>query len=507
MKRKMKRILSVAMAAMMMCFLSACGSSGKISLKDSGFSVGDTDEETENQSDEVIKDAVPFSSGLAWVKLEDDEKWKCIDEDGKVVFEKECESVDEFINGYAIIDNSVVIDSTGNTLYDFGAEEYDLVDSQPLDVGCVILQKDIDTYEKSGTFLYVLDVTEKKVTEIDFSDCAFFTASTKWGEFYKSNNEEIHLRDYLGKGYYTMGLSDDSELSSNFRMIQWYNVKNNEYVNIDSEIDYADEDLPNTTIYFKTSDSNVYCVYIVDANKIYFINIDTCSVEEVMDGYIACTGFDYNLTGVYQEDYLLQCYYGSSDGESWLLDMNTREKLKVHTEYDEYEIISYSEEAGALCISLINDVGTHYLAVVNMVGDTIFSPVEYDYESQFKPCFWGNDLIFYNGEEMCFVNTTSWEIENQIKMSMNDEENTRENMCLSDSKSPETKYFVDFDTYSYYSSNGTEVALETNKYPEVSSSGVFEDKLLVWDNDSQCYQFLNNKLETLRINLSSKFQL
>lgn len=516
----MRKLINVTLLVMVVCVLVSCGefiSSNKqtddVNESFNTYEVKnesqDIDKEQNRSESEdivrIIRDAQPFSDGLAWIKLENEENWKCINEEGNVLFEKECVFVDEFINGYAVIDFSIVIDSSGNDLYDFGSEGYKLIDSQPLDVGCIILEKDIDTYEKSGTFLYVLDVDEKKITEIDFSDCAYYTASKKWGDFYRGGEgireSNVGLCDYLGKGYYTLKL-DDADYSSNFKMIQWYDVKNNSYINIDSGNEYDDEDLPDSTIYYKTSNPNIYCVYITVKNRIYYINIDTCSIENVINGYIDCIGYYQNLVDVFPEDYLLKCYDDRDDKLGWFLDMNSREKIILQPEFENYEIVSYNGEY--FCVSLINDIGTHYLAVVNKMGETVYSPVEYDFDSKFKPCFWGNNFIFYNGEEMCFVNTTSWTIENQVMMDLYNDNNIRENMCLMDSNSPEIKYFVHFGNgfdngYSYYLSNGSEVAVGTKKYPTVIVPGIFESKLLIWDDAEQCNQFLNSDLTPFQI--------
>ena len=516
--RKIRKLINVALLLVVVCLLGACGKSASSKQTSDVNESFDTYDNENNSSDTFdvenqekpeeaeetveIREAVPFSDGLAWIQLANEDNWNCIDVEGNILFEKEGWP-DKFVNGYAVVGNSIVIDAEGNDLYDFGSEGYELVDSRALDVGCVILQKDIDTYDKSGTFLYVLDAGEKKITEIDFSDCAYFTTNS-WGQNYKKWNNEVRLCDYLGKGYYTLELTDgyeDSGLSSNFRMIQWYDIKNNKYVNIDTGIDYGDEELPDTTIYYKTSNSNIYCIYKVHINKIYFINIDTCAIEDVVDGYIACYGYDYNLVNVLPEDYLLKCYDDRDDETGWFLDMNSREKFTMQPEYKDYEILSYNGDY--FCISLINDVGTNYLAVVDKAGNTVYDPIEYASEADFKPCFWGNDFIFYNGKEMCFVNTASWKIENQVVMDIgnsDDEDALWKRMCLMDANSPEVKYVVDFDTGSYYLPNGSEVAAETDNYPTVISSGVFESKLLVWHNSSQNYQFLNNDLTPFQIN-------
>ena len=479
--------------------LTSCGkstSSLEVTSQSEKVNQEEINEEVEESTEEIV-DARPFSGGLAWIQLANSEEWQCINENGNVVFELECDDVSEFKNGYAVVDNSIIIDSEGVELYDFGSEGYELVDDQPLDVGCVILEKEMDTYEKSGRFSYVLDIVEKKVTELNFSDCAYFTASNNWGAFYRKSNYKVKLCDYLGKGYYSLKLSD-WEFSSSFRMIQWYDVKNNKYINIDSGNEYKDEHLPDTTIYYKTSNPNEICAYIVHMNKIYFINTESCSVEKIVNGYIACVGYDYNLVGVFPEEHLILCYDNRDKESSWLLDMDSREIFSIDPEFEEYEIISYNGDY--LSVSLVNDIGTHYLAVIDKKGTTVYDPVAYDFEKKFKPCFFGDNFIYYDGEKMCFVNMSSWDIENQIPMTIETDDNVKENMCLLDSNSEDVKYFVNFYDGSYYLSNGEETSVGIGKHPNVISPGVFENKLLVWDYDSQSYQFLNNDLTLFSIN-------
>lgn len=506
---RMRKLCNIVLLLAAVCLLGACGKSASdkqaADVKDSFDTYdGENDnpdtfgeEKREGSGEQVeIGEAVPFSDGLAWFLPKEGENWKCIDVEGNILFEKEGWP-DKFTNGYAVVGDSIIIDSEGNDLYDFGSEGYELVDSRALDVGCVILQKDIDTYDKSGTFLYVLDAGEKKITELDFSDCLFVTQD--------GCEDPIELGDYFGNGYYSLNSVHGSDIiTKTYQIIQWYDVKNNTYVNIDTGSGEAEG---YWTTYYKTSDPNIFCVtrteygLFSDVGQICFINIETCSLETILNGYVSD---DY----VFPEDGLLLCYNNGDDeynNESqWFLDINAREKFTWETEYEDYEILSYNGDY--FCVSLINDIGTNYLAVVDKEGNTVYDPIEYAYESDFKPCFWGNDFIFYNGEEMCFVNTTSWKIENQVVMDIgdsdggDDDDDLRKSMCLMDANSPEVKYVVDFDTASYYLPDGSEISAETDNYPTDISSGVFESKLLVWHNDSQSYQFLNNDLTPFQIN-------
>ena len=508
--KKIRKLINVALLLVDVCLLGACGKSasseqdsdvnesfdGYNNENDSSDTVDVENQEKPEEAEKAveIREAVPFSDGLAWIQLANEDNWKCIDEDGNVLFEEEYGWPDEFIGDYTVVDNAVVIDNKGKLLYDFKSEGYELVDSQPLDVGCVILQKELDTYEKSGTFMYVLDVNEKKITEIDLSECAYFTKGD--GGYWE--NEKIQIVDYLGNGYFTIGdydiLDDDFGIRS-FGMIQWYDVKNNKYVDI-GNFGY-DEDVGNVTTYYKTSNPDVFCVHIGYIPEFYFVNIRTSDVENVIE-----YGEQYLCKYSYLGDNIIKYYKNIEDEIGSFLDIDTQETFTMIPDFEDYDILSYN--GNCFCVSLTNDIGTHYLAVVDKSGQTIFDPVEYDSESDFKPCFWGNDFIFYNGEEMCFVDTTSWKIESQIVMDIgnsddDDEDALWKRMCLMDANSPEVKYVVDLDKYSYYLPDGSEVAVETDNYPTVISVGIFESKLLVWHNGSQSYQFLNNDLTPFQI--------
>ena len=466
----------------------------------------------QEEAQNLFKSAEPFSGGYAWVqKKEDCENgiWKCIDTNGNIVFECKCNTVGPFSNGYAVIDNAYVIDTAGNKLYDFGAEGYELIDTKPLDVGCLILSKDIDTYEKSGTFSYVLDMEKKTVTEIDLSGCSYYTDSEKWGPFFHQYDyQSVDLLEYLGRGYYTLGLKEfdsfqDDGYPSSFRMIQWYDVKNNQYINIDSGIEFEDEGLPLTLRYFKTKDPDVYCVYFTQKDKIYFIDTKSCSIVNTIDGHMPGSGYYYRLTDVYPEDYLAFCadsarvWNNWEEGETWYLDFNTQEKFQMIPEYEEYEILAYNGDY--FCLSLENDIGTYYLAVVDKTGKTVYSPVQYNHNSRFKPCFWGDHLIYHIDGELCFVSMADWTTEKRAAIQINSEYDTNERMCLTDIASPDVKYIIDFDTNSYYLPDGTAAAVNMEPDPALASPGVFENKLLVFHFYDQTYSYLNNDLTEFNV--------
>ena len=166
-------------------------------------------------------------------------------------------------------------------------------------------------------------------------------------------------------------------------------------------------------------------------------------------------------------------------------------------EYEEYEILAYNGDY--FCLSLENDIGTYYLAVVDKTGKTVYSPVQYNHNSRFKPCFWGDHLIYHIDGELCFVSMADWTTEKRAAIQINSEYDTNERMCLTDIASPDVKYIIDFDTNSYYLPDGTAAAVNMEPDPALASPGVFENKLLVFHFYDQTYSYLNNDLTEFNV--------
>ena len=203
------------------------------------------------------------------------------------------------------------------------------------------------------------------------------------------------------------------------------------------------------------------------------------------------------------EDYLAFCadservWNNWEEGETWYLDFNTQEKFQMIPEYEEYEILAYNGDY--FCLSLENDIGSYYLAVVDKTGKTVYSPVQYNHNSRFKPCFWGDHLIYHIDGELCFVSMADWTTEKRAAIQINSEYDTNERMCLTDIASPDVKYNIDFDTNSYYLPDGTAAAVNMEPDPALASPGVFENKLLVFHFYDQTYSYLNNDLTEFNV--------
>lgn len=124
-----------------------------------------------------IEEAGEFSSGVAWVKSE--YYWNIIDTKGNIVkqFDSELKIVSNFKNGYSIIAPSNdtelayarIVDHDGNIVFDTSENGYKrIVNYSGLGDGSIILEKNIDTFEKSGDFFYHLNLNTEEITELDF---------------------------------------------------------------------------------------------------------------------------------------------------------------------------------------------------------------------------------------------------------------------------------------------------------------------------------------------------
>lgn len=451
-------------------------------------------DEDEGEDGVTIIDALPYSDGYAWIKLSDSSNWKCIDKNGKVVFEKECESVSEFDRGYAVINNQVLINNKGDEIYNWGEKGYELFDKSPLDVNCVVLRKSNDKSDEPK--LYFLDIENDKITELDFSDCSLFTDSVEWGNNYREWGSKATVRDYLGNGYYAIGFVGD-DYACNYGTIQWYDIKNNEYVNIDTGVKYSDDKFPNPALYFKTSNPNEYCVYVVYLERMYFVNIETRKIVKTIDGWIGSEGDSLNIVDAYPGEYLIK-YFDKND-VGYFLDVNTKETFQLELNYEKCKVLSY--DGKYICVTFLVD-DKWYLEVLDKDGNIVYNQVEYDADVRFKPYFLGDYLIFYYENIMYFVNKADWKIENQVGMShegMRSDENINERMYIKDKDSPDINYFVDNITYSYYLPSGEKIEILEGKCPVMLSSGMFEGKLLVKDDEKGCYEYYNNDLSKLKI--------
>lgn len=234
---KAKRLISFSIMTVLLCSsLCGCGDDGKsksdvnegsqnsfanennaMETPDNSESDGDGDSiSTEPTTEPLlmhIDDAREYSSGVAWVKS--GTKWNIVDTSGTVKnsFSENYTIVTDFEGGFSIIDpdatiymngrietsaQAIVIDTNGDTVLDLQSAGYSgFKNYDGLAEGSIIVEKNIDTFEKSGDFFYHFDLN----TGIEKEICADKEESDKG---YKENCDF----DYMGNGFYIRSLWD-----------------------------------------------------------------------------------------------------------------------------------------------------------------------------------------------------------------------------------------------------------------------------------------------------------
>ncbi|MDE6034753.1 MAG: hypothetical protein K2G36_02440 [Ruminococcus sp.] len=119
-----------------------------------------------------IQEARQFNNGVAWVKS--DNGWNIVDTEGNIVktFDANYAVTTDFIGGYSIITvgsnvNKIIVNTKGETVLDLSAQGYtELYNYDGLDMGSVVVNKKLDSFDKSGIYHFHYDLntqTEKEM--------------------------------------------------------------------------------------------------------------------------------------------------------------------------------------------------------------------------------------------------------------------------------------------------------------------------------------------------------
>lgn len=377
-------------------------------------------------TDIYIKIESLFSDGYAWVKSNN--RLYCIDETGNEVFKlnEKYSSPTEIINGYFIVDSKYVLNMKEEIVCTID-DSYEVYDYQPLEVGCVILAKEIDEYERSGKFFYILDLETKNIEEIDLRNCNYYTKDryTYTGNGLGVSDEIAKLGEYIGNGKYTIVLPkyrNNYEINLAPRIystIQFFDVKTGSIQECDPGLGDKYEGTINKI--YNTDDKDVKYLTISN-HTILRLNVENCQVLGKIDNTHEGWGFDTPETPKLIENNLLRILYGNEDHSIFkYLDMNTDTMYELNTEFQdsdvknmEYEVIAYKN--GIFMLKMKNDAGSLYFVLVDERGKTLLKPTKYNYAGMFSPSFLGKNVAYHDGENFCFIDSKSGMLLNKLQM-------------------------------------------------------------------------------------------
>lgn len=381
------------------------------------------EEEYDNEEENIsleITDWVEFSDGYAWVNTND--KWYCINSEGQSIFSiSDDHTPGKVINGYCVIDSKYIINLKNEMVYDFCSEGYEMYDYAPLDVGIVILSKEIDEFERSGKFLYTLNLNNKRITEISLENSCYYTKCDyhEWdgNGIGVGIDERAVIDQYFGNGLYTIGEYD--ELSERVKgdcvydVFQLYDVTNNQFVDI------------------QIGDSNSYraCGYsILDTNDKYikYLYYDKSIQRVDLKNHIADKPIADNIAKELDDFWSHKYFVAGCIDEGifkyatvkrrWYIDLNSNELFSISTEFGDsfeddiskYDVILHKN--GKFVLTMKNDSDSDYLAIIDKTGKTLLSPTKYDMDESFMPQLVGDQLVYYDGAALCMIDMNTIEL-------------------------------------------------------------------------------------------------
>lgn len=410
---KAKRLISFSFATILLCSsLCGCGDDGKskssinedsqnsfanednaMEIPDNSESAGGGDSiSTEPTTEPLlmhIDDAREYSSGVAWVKS--GTKWNIVDTSGTVKnsFSENYTIVTDFEGGFSIIDpdatiymdgrietsaQAIVIDTNGDTVLDLQSAGYSgFKNYDGLAEGSVILEKNIDTFEKSGDFFFHYDLNngaemeicseweENDINGFRYIDNGFYVRRLYYGDENKLPNEILCFHNYLTGQ--TISFRDDQVIKSVFD-------NNSEYV------DWAVNRIGDF-IFARVSVKGMRI-------KGFVFNLDSMSCESIpMNDFAQVnvalgSGYygNYSRADIWGNLANIHVYDDLYDSEDYFYDFDAKKYTQFSPNCDyECKIIDYNN--GNFLVTTENENDTVFYTIIDWNMNPVFSPKRY----------------------------------------------------------------------------------------------------------------------------------
>lgn len=348
-------------------------------------------EESEIMSTEPATEAInciearDFNDGFAWVKT--DEAWCIINTDGKIVGSVSGNSgiITDFMNGYAIIAPSTTTDEDSNELMIVNTEgnvvctveEYDSIyDYQALEYGVIIVKRFEDTFERSGTFYYALNVETGEAKSFP----VFSGIPAGWSEGARGDYE-IYLDEYLGNGYYSCFTDEKKD---NLLKLQFYNSVTNEIYDIENDMEKLGFNMHNVGSFTSFGKRFVEeSAYRINSSVAY-IDFSKKSVMRVAEG-------NYHVFDVADNEVILingdNTYLDTAEADavdaycSCNLETNEITKWNPKVNYG-WKYVTYKN--GRIAITTRNEVKSDYITVIGEDMQPIFEPIKISFPNNYS---------------------------------------------------------------------------------------------------------------------------
>ncbi len=351
-----------------------------------------------------------FRSGYAWVKIDD--MWCVINTNGEVIgCNSDIKGIETSFSktGYAIVHDSQtsgmdIIDVNGNVIYSLqdnesilSFDEFYPDDILPvMDYGYLFIARNEDTWERSGYFIYRLDLSNGQMEDYTY----LFTNSN--GEY--SDPGIIPIQN----GWFLI----DSDGGNTYADV-FYHMQEDKTFQLNMR------EIVDTTIFYDLVHDNGKVYYFYDQETLYsrgkYIRLDFLENPEYSEKYTVFTLNDdcpenrskeYRYAGTINSGILLYRDFDIEldDGEDiagfevlvYDIDSGSIKKtISPNIDRSSY-FVKYDESQQRVAIVAENDVHSTYFNVYDNNGEFLFDWVEcsnsYDYDSFYDEC------ILLNGD-------------------------------------------------------------------------------------------------------------
>lgn len=270
-----------------------------------------------------------------------------------------------YIGDYTLLSDNTVIDREGKTVFSLADTDFNnIYYSECLDVGFLLLSKDVNTFEETGTHYYAYNL--KDGTSYKFEGT--FAPMSEGHQYYFGNG--IFIYSPANSGFGT---------KHTFINI----VENKEYqgYTLDENGEKVYERLPDFYFYTEFKNSNKKAIPTVD-NMFYSRKDSSLIAYNIETGEVKLTELEGTISNTIEVDKVTQVSYlykMKMSGDSYLSDkflLNIRTgKHIMMNDYASYDIYMHNTADDSYLAFVTNEGGGKFMTVLDKDGNRAFDPV------------------------------------------------------------------------------------------------------------------------------------
>lgn len=327
-----------------------------------------------------------------------------LDEERDLVFTDMGDEKVAYFGDYALLSDNTVIDRKGKTVFDLADTDFDKIYySYCLDVGFLLVSKDVNSFEETGTHYYAYNI--KDGTSYKFEGT--FAPMSEGHQYYFGNGIFIYSPANSGFGtkHTFINIVENKEY-------QGYKLdENGEKVYERLPDFYFHGDFKNSKGKPITTVDNIY--YAKDDEERVVYNIETGEVKLTNIGDIISNENFSNDKSSSKVPYLVKM---KMSGESYMSDkflLNLRTgKYFTMNDYATYDIYMHNTAEDTYLAFVTNEGGGKFMTVLDKDGKRVFDPVAVDTifkynEKLIVTNFEGNTEVYnWKGEKLDSIEGT-----------------------------------------------------------------------------------------------------